>query len=102
LGNNPDYSTVNQLQMLVVPNNVTARQVPNVEGMMVYQKDNNKLYVQGDGKLNALAEEKVLYKYYPRGSLFNIMLLYILQYSILINTRYIVEVQSKVRILLIV
>jgi hypothetical protein len=49
----------NQFQMLVVPNNMTARKVPNVEGMMVYQKDNNKLYVQGDGKLKALAEEKV-------------------------------------------
>ena len=51
--------------MLVVPNNVTAKQAPNVEGMIVYQKDNNKLYVQGDGKLNALAEEKVLSLHYP-------------------------------------
>ena len=45
--------------MLVVPNNMTAKQAPKVEGMIVYQKDNNKLYFQGDGKLNALAEEKV-------------------------------------------
>ncbi len=45
--------------MLVVPNNMTAKKVPKVEGMMVYRKDNNKLYVQGDGNLNALAEEKV-------------------------------------------
>ena len=49
--------------MLVVPNNVTAKQAPKVEGMIIYQKDNNKLYVQGDGKLNALAEEKVLSLY---------------------------------------
>ena len=45
-------------QMLVVPDNATAKKVPSVEGMMVYRKDNNKLYVQGDKKLNALAEEK--------------------------------------------
>jgi hypothetical protein len=44
--------------MLVVPDNATAKKVPSVEGMMVYRKDNNKLYVQGDKKLNALAEEK--------------------------------------------
>ena len=37
---------------------------PKVEGMIVYQKGNNKLYVQGDGKLNALAE-KVMILYYP-------------------------------------
>ncbi|CAB4039587.1 Hypothetical predicted protein, partial [Paramuricea clavata] len=44
--------------MLVVPDNATAKKVPSVEGMMIYRKDNNKLYVQGDKKLNALAEEK--------------------------------------------
>ena len=58
------YITNNQFQMLVVPNNMTAKQAPKVEGMIVYQKDNNKLYVQSDGKLNALAEEKVLSLYH--------------------------------------
>ena len=48
--------------MLVVPNNMTAKQTPKIEGMIVYQKDNNKLYVQGDGKLNALADEKIINK----------------------------------------
>lgn len=46
------------LQMVVVPDNATAEKLPNIEGMMVYRKDNNKLYIQEDEKLNALAEEK--------------------------------------------
>jgi hypothetical protein len=49
--------------MLVVPNNKTAKEAPKVEGMMVYRKDNNKIYVQGDRKLNALAEEKKVCHY---------------------------------------
>jgi hypothetical protein len=44
--------------MLVVPDNKTSKEAPKVEGMMVYRKDNNKLYVQGERKLKALAEEK--------------------------------------------
>ncbi|XP_028403848.1 uncharacterized protein LOC114526446 [Dendronephthya gigantea] len=48
--------------MLVVPDNATAKKIPSVEGMIVYRKDNNKLYVQGDNKLNALAEEKKIIK----------------------------------------
>lgn len=44
--------------MVVVPDNATAKKFPSVEGMMVYRKDNNKVYVQGNKKLNALAEEK--------------------------------------------
>ena len=50
--------------MLVVPNNMTAKQAPKVEGMIVYQKDNNQLYVQSDGELNALVEEKVYRVYF--------------------------------------
>jgi hypothetical protein len=50
--------------MLVVPDNATAKKVPSVEGMMVYRKDNNKVYVQGDKKLNALAEEKKVIRKY--------------------------------------
>ena len=45
--------------MLVVPDNATMKKVPSVEGMIVYRKDNNKVYVQGDTKLNPLAKEKV-------------------------------------------
>ena len=48
--------------MLVIPDNAKARKVPNVEGMIVYRKDNNKVYIQGDKKLNALAEEKKVNK----------------------------------------
>lgn len=44
--------------LVVVPDNATAKKFPSVEGMMVYRKDNKKVYVQGDKKLNALAEEK--------------------------------------------
>ena len=44
--------------MLVVPDNATMKKVPSVQGMMVYRKDNNKIYVQGDKKLSALAKEK--------------------------------------------
>ena len=44
--------------MLVVPDNTTMKKVPSVEGMMVYRKDNNKIYAQGDKKLSALAKEK--------------------------------------------
>ena len=46
--------------MLVVPNNATMKKVQNIEGMMVYRKDNNKIYVQGDKKFNALAKEKMV------------------------------------------
>ncbi|XP_028403844.1 uncharacterized protein LOC114526442 [Dendronephthya gigantea] len=48
--------------MLVVPDNTTENKIPSVEGMMVYRKDNNKVYVQGDKKMNALAEEKKILK----------------------------------------
>ncbi|XP_046839735.1 uncharacterized protein LOC124433918 isoform X2 [Xenia sp. Carnegie-2017] len=44
--------------MIVVPDNNTLKKVPNIEGMMVYRKDKNKLYVQEDKQLKALAEEK--------------------------------------------
>ena len=44
--------------MIVVPDNITMKKVPNIEGMMVYRKDKNKLYVQEDKQLKALAEEK--------------------------------------------
>ena len=50
------------LQMVVVPDNTTTKKFPSVEGMMVYRKDNKKVYVQGDKKLNALAEEKKVSK----------------------------------------
>ena len=42
--------------MLVVPDNKTANEVPKIEGMMVYRKDNKKIYVQYDKRLNALAK----------------------------------------------
>ena len=45
-------------KMVVIPDNATAKKFPRVEGMMVYRKDNNKVYVQGNKKLNALAEER--------------------------------------------
>ena len=44
--------------MIVVPDNITMKKVPNIEGIMVYRKDKNKLYVQEDKQLKALAEEK--------------------------------------------
>ena len=44
--------------MIVVPDNITMKKVPSIEGMMVYRKDKNKLYVQEDKQLKALAEEK--------------------------------------------
>ncbi|XP_046839650.1 uncharacterized protein LOC124433845 isoform X4 [Xenia sp. Carnegie-2017] len=44
--------------MIVVPDNNSLKKVPNIEGMMVYRKDKNKLYVQEDKQLKALAEEK--------------------------------------------
>ena len=56
--------------MLVVPDNTTAKKVPSVEGMIVYRKDKNKLYVQGDKKMSALAEEKkvdITFYYISRG-----------------------------------
>lgn len=43
--------------MLVVPDKQTANEVPKIEGMMVYRKDNKKIYIQSDKKLNGLAEE---------------------------------------------
>ncbi len=53
----------------------------SVEGMMVYRKDNNKLYVQGDKKMNALAEEKkvrlTLKKIFKKALLYLIAKLYI-------------------------
>ena len=45
------------LQMVVVPDNATAKKLPSVEGMMVYRKDSNKVYVLEDKKLSALAKE---------------------------------------------
>ncbi|XP_046839690.1 uncharacterized protein LOC124433873 isoform X3 [Xenia sp. Carnegie-2017] len=44
--------------MIVVPDNITMKKVPNIEGMIIYRKDKNKLYVQEDKQLKALAEEK--------------------------------------------
>ena len=44
--------------MIVVPDNITMKKVPSIEGMMVYRKDKNKLYVHQDKQLKALAEEK--------------------------------------------
>ena len=52
------YINFSLQQMIVVPDNITMKKVPNIEGMMVYRKDKNKLYVQEDKQLNALAEEK--------------------------------------------
>ncbi|XP_046839770.1 uncharacterized protein LOC124433941 isoform X2 [Xenia sp. Carnegie-2017] len=46
------------VKMIVVPDNITMKKVPNIEGMLVYRKDKNKLYVQEDKQLKALAEEK--------------------------------------------
>ena len=52
------------LQMVVVPDNATAKELPSVEGMMVYQKDSKKVYVLEDKKLSALAKEnEVGYKH---------------------------------------
>ena len=48
--------------MIVVQDNITMKKVPSIEGMMVYRKDKNKLYVQEDKQLKALAEEKNLKK----------------------------------------
>ena len=48
--------------MVVVPDNATAKKLPRIDGMMVYRKDKNKLYVQKDKKLNAVAEEKKVSK----------------------------------------
>ena len=45
------------LQMVVVPDNATAKKLPSVEGMMVYRKDSKKVYVLEDKKLSALAKE---------------------------------------------
>ena len=52
------YINFSLQQMIVVPDNITMKKVPNIEGMMVYRKDKNKLYVQEDKQLKALAEEK--------------------------------------------
>ena len=48
--------------MLVAPDNKTFNKVPNIDGMMVYRKDNNKLYVESEGNLKQLAEKKVIPK----------------------------------------
>ena len=45
-------------QMLVVPNNATAKKVLSVPGIIVYREDKKKLYLARDEQLNALAEEK--------------------------------------------
>ena len=59
------------LQMVVLPDNATAKKFPRFEGMIVYRKDNNKVYVQGNKKLNALAEEKKVGKSTQSLSIFN-------------------------------
>ncbi|XP_046843331.1 uncharacterized protein LOC124437395 isoform X1 [Xenia sp. Carnegie-2017] len=53
--------------MIVVPDNITMKKVPSIEGMMVYRKDKNKLYVQEDKQLKALAEEKKILQTLNKG-----------------------------------
>ena len=48
--------------MLVSPDYNTLNKAPNIDGMMVYRKDNNKLYVKSEGNLKELAEKKVISK----------------------------------------
>lgn len=48
--------------MVVVSDNETSKTIPSIAGLMVYRKDNERLYITGKKMWNEIAQErKVIY-----------------------------------------
>ena len=45
-------------KVVVVPNNVTAKKVPGIPGMLEYRLDQKKLYLRANKTWNLLTQEK--------------------------------------------
>jgi hypothetical protein len=46
------------MQVVVVPNNATAKKVPWIPGLLAYRKDQKKLYVRANKTWALLTQEK--------------------------------------------
>ena len=46
------------LQIVVVPDGAAAQKVPPVPGLLIYRKDNMKLYIKSNETWNVIGEEK--------------------------------------------